>query len=39
VVAALDNLGKGQASQAIQNLNVMAGFPEAEGLEMCSMWP
>jgi N-acetyl-gamma-glutamyl-phosphate reductase len=32
VVAALDNLLKGAAGQAVQNLNVMFGLPEAEGL-------
>ncbi len=32
VVSALDNLGKGSASQAIQALNLMAGFDETEGL-------
>lgn len=32
VVSALDNLGKGSASQAIQALNLMAGFIETEGL-------
>ena len=32
VVSALDNLGKGAASQAIQSLNIMAGFEETKGL-------
>lgn len=32
VLAALDNLGKGMASQAVQNLNCMFGIPETEGL-------
>ena len=32
VVAAIDNLVKGAAGQAIQNLNLMLGFPETEGL-------
>jgi len=32
VVAAIDNLMKGAAGQAVQNLNVMAGFPEGWGL-------
>ena len=32
VVAAIDNLMKGAAGQAVQNLNVMAGFPEHWGL-------
>jgi N-acetyl-gamma-glutamyl-phosphate reductase len=33
VVSCLDNLLKGAAGQAVQNLNVMLGWPEAEGLE------
>jgi N-acetyl-gamma-glutamyl-phosphate reductase len=33
VVAAIDNLVKGAAGQAVQNLNLMCGFDEAEGLE------
>ena len=32
VVACLDNLGKGAAGQAIQNLNLMLGYEEAAGL-------
>ncbi len=32
VVAAIDNLVKGAAGQAIQNMNLVLGFPEAEGL-------
>jgi N-acetyl-gamma-glutamyl-phosphate reductase len=32
VVAAEDNLVKGAAGQAIQNLNIMYGWPETEGL-------
>lgn len=32
VVAVLDNLLKGAAGQAVQNMNVMAGFPETMGL-------
>lgn len=32
VVAALDNLLKGAASQALQNLNLALGFPETQGL-------
>jgi N-acetyl-gamma-glutamyl-phosphate reductase len=31
--AAIDNLWKGAAGQAIQNLNLMLGFPETEGLQ------
>jgi N-acetyl-gamma-glutamyl-phosphate reductase len=33
VVSCLDNLLKGAAGQAVQNLNVMLGWGEAEGLE------
>jgi N-acetyl-gamma-glutamyl-phosphate reductase len=32
VVACLDNLGKGAAGQAVQNLNGMHGYPETAGL-------
>ena len=32
VVTAIDNLVKGAAGQAIQNLNLMLGLPETEGL-------
>ena len=32
IVSCLDNLGKGAAGQAVQNLNLMRGYPEATGL-------
>jgi N-acetyl-gamma-glutamyl-phosphate reductase len=32
VVSAIDNLVKGAAGQAIQNMNLLLGYPEAEGL-------
>jgi N-acetyl-gamma-glutamyl-phosphate reductase len=32
VVSAIDNLGKGAAGQAIQNMNLALGFPETAGL-------
>jgi N-acetyl-gamma-glutamyl-phosphate reductase len=32
VLSAIDNLWKGTSSQAVQNLNLMFGMPEAEGL-------
>ena len=32
VISAIDNLVKGAAGQAVQNMNLMLGFPEAEGL-------
>ena len=31
--AAIDNLWKGAAGQALQDLNLMLGLPEAAGLE------
>jgi N-acetyl-gamma-glutamyl-phosphate reductase len=33
LVSCLDNLLKGAAGQAVQNMNVMLGWPESEGLE------
>lgn len=33
IVSCLDNLLKGASSQAVQNMNVMLGWDEAEGLE------
>jgi N-acetyl-gamma-glutamyl-phosphate reductase len=33
VFAAIDNLWKGASAQAVQNLNLMLGLPETEGLE------
>ncbi len=33
VVSALDNLGKGAAGQAVENMNLMVGFPEELGLQ------
>jgi N-acetyl-gamma-glutamyl-phosphate reductase len=32
VVSCLDNLGKGAAGQAVQNMNLMQGYPETSGL-------
>jgi len=32
VVSCIDNLKKGAAGQAVQNMNIMCGFPETEGL-------
>jgi N-acetyl-gamma-glutamyl-phosphate reductase len=37
--AALDNLTKGASGQAVQNMNVMLGFPEAMGLEQVALFP
>ena len=33
VVSALDNLIKGAAGQAVQNMNILFGLPESTGLE------
>ncbi len=38
-VAAIDNLGKGAAGQAVQNMNLMFGFPETEGLWAPAVFP
>jgi N-acetyl-gamma-glutamyl-phosphate reductase len=37
--AAIDNLGKGAAGQAIQNANVALGLDEWAGLEQVAAWP
>jgi N-acetyl-gamma-glutamyl-phosphate reductase len=37
--AAIDNLGKGAAGQAIQNANVALGLDESSGLERIATWP
>ena len=37
--AAIDNLVKGAAGSAIQNLNAMRGYPETMGLESLPLWP
>jgi N-acetyl-gamma-glutamyl-phosphate reductase len=39
VVSAIDNLVKGSAGQAIQNFNLMHGFPECSGLEQLPLFP
>ncbi len=39
VISATDNLGKGMAGQAIQNMNLMCGFDETAGLTMPGLWP
>ncbi len=39
VVAALDNLMKGAAGQAVQNMNLMLGLPETAGLEALAVYP
>ncbi|HEY7242755.1 MAG TPA: N-acetyl-gamma-glutamyl-phosphate reductase [Xanthobacteraceae bacterium] len=37
--AALDNLTKGASGQAMQNMNLMLGFPETLGLEQVALFP
>jgi N-acetyl-gamma-glutamyl-phosphate reductase len=37
VVSCTDNLGKGAAFQAIQNMNLMCGFGESEGLDFSAL--
>jgi len=39
VMVALDNLGKGMAAQAVQNLNLALGLPEGTGLRAAGAWP
>ena len=39
IVSALDNLTKGASGQAVQNMNVMLGFPEAMGIDQIAMFP
>ena len=39
MMGAMDNLVKGAAGQAVQNMNLMFGLPEAEGLELVPMFP
>ncbi|HIW83476.1 MAG TPA: N-acetyl-gamma-glutamyl-phosphate reductase [Candidatus Dorea gallistercoris] len=39
LMGAIDNLVKGAAGQAIQNMNLIFGLPETEGLELVPMFP
>jgi len=39
VLSTIDNLVKGAAGQAIQNMNIMCGFPEDRGLEVVPLFP
>lgn len=39
VISCLDNLVKGAAGQAIQNMNLMLDMPETEGLEQLALYP
>ncbi|MGQ0794152.1 MAG: N-acetyl-gamma-glutamyl-phosphate reductase [Deltaproteobacteria bacterium] len=39
VVSVLDNLVKGASGQAVQNMNLMMGFPESMGIDMPPVFP
>ncbi len=39
MMGAIDNLVKGAAGQAVQNMNLMFGFKESEGLELVPVFP
>lgn len=39
IITALDNLVKGAAGQAVQNMNIMNGFEESAGLRLLSVVP
>jgi N-acetyl-gamma-glutamyl-phosphate reductase len=39
IVTAIDNLVKGAAGQAIQNMNLMVGFSETDGLKFAGLFP
>ena len=39
VISCIDNLVKGAAGQAVQNMNIMFGLPETSGLEALPIYP
>ena len=39
MMGAIDNLVKGAAGQAVQNMNLLFGFEENEGLKLVPMFP
>jgi len=39
VISALDNLVKGASGQALQNMNLVLGYPETTGLEQIALFP
>ncbi|MFC2034296.1 N-acetyl-gamma-glutamyl-phosphate reductase [Chloroflexota bacterium] len=39
VISSIDNLVKGAAGQAIQNMNIMLGLPETTGLKAAAVYP
>jgi len=38
-LSVIDNLGKGMAGQAVQNMNIIHGFPETDGLDCTAVYP
>jgi N-acetyl-gamma-glutamyl-phosphate reductase len=38
-IGAIDNLLKGASGQAVQNMNIMCGFEETEGLMQAPLFP
>jgi N-acetyl-gamma-glutamyl-phosphate reductase len=39
IVTAIDNLVKGASGEAVQNMNIMLGYPETTGLEVVPLSP
>ena len=39
VMSCIDNLIKGAAGQAVQNMNILLGYPEDEGLKQIAIYP
>jgi N-acetyl-gamma-glutamyl-phosphate reductase len=39
IVSALDNLVKGASGQAIQNMNLVLGYPETMGIDQVALFP
>jgi len=39
IVSTLDNLTKGASGQAVQNMNLVLGFPETAGIDQPPMFP
>jgi N-acetyl-gamma-glutamyl-phosphate reductase len=38
-VSCIDNLVKGAAGQAVQNMNILCGYPESTGIEQLPIYP
>ena len=39
IVTAIDNVVKGASGEAVQNMNIMLGFPETMGLDVIPLFP